>query len=88
MCTAFGGDHQPLSDILILKNIDLDNLGQDHGVQHSNDIIRWQMSMSIEVRIRIVAPALNVSAIVIFRMFDHENLSQGTEYNISADAVR
>ena len=53
-----------------------------------NDAIRWQMSMSIKIRIRMFAPALNVSAIVMFRMFDHDNLSQGTEYNISADAVR
>ena len=38
-----------------------------------NDAIRWQISMSMKVTVRIFALALTVSEILTLEMFDLEN---------------
>ena len=62
-----------VSEILTIKNVFFENVGNGHRVQH----VQWQISTSIKVTIHMFGSPLAVFKILTFQMFDLENLGQG-----------
>ena len=53
-----------------------------------NGVLRWQMSNTTEVVPRIFVPALTVSDILTFQLFDPQKVGQGDGVHLRNEAIR